>query len=234
MPRAVPLGEGNMWPLQPEPIPRAEAPLPRPEVQRPTPLTADQPTTRPLREAESPAPPQPVPLRDRRPRHDPLSGLAEELGRVGPSSEPENFEPTPRPVRREPRLRPVSPAPPASGSGGDARFASPADQNLADMAQRLEAALRRPNRNEEAAAPQPPPKPEQDAASGEEFAGSAATETSSPPPRGGPPVEAPTPPPRDETRPARNEAKAPPQQRSLYDSLEQEMASLLGRPGGKS
>ena len=233
LPRAVPLGEGNMWPLQPEPIPRAEAPLPRPEVQRPTPLTADQPITRPLREAESPAPPQPVPLRDRRPRHDPLSGLAEELGRVGPSSEPENFEPTPRPVRREPRLRPVSPAPPASGSGGDARFASPADQNLADMAQRLEAALRRPNRNEEAAAPQLPPKPEQDAASGEEFAGSAATETSSPPPRGGPPVEAPTPPPRDETRPARNEAKAPPQQRSLYDSLEQEMASLLGRPGGK-
>ena len=30
LPRAVPLGEGNMWPLQPEPIPRAEAPLPRP------------------------------------------------------------------------------------------------------------------------------------------------------------------------------------------------------------
>ena len=114
LPRAVPLGEGNMWPLQPEPIPRAEAPLQRPEAQRPTPLTADQPTTRPLREAESPAPPQPVPLRERRPRHDPLSGLAEELGRVGPSSEPENFEPAPRPVRREPRLRPLSPAPPAS------------------------------------------------------------------------------------------------------------------------
>ena len=132
-----------------------------------------------------------------------------------------------------PVCAPVSPAPPASGSGGDARFASPADQNLADMAQRLEAALRRPNRNEEAAAPQPTPKPEQDVASGEEFAGSAATETSSPPPRGGAPIEAPTPPPRDETRPARNEAKAAPQQRSLYDSLEQEMASLLGRPGGK-
>jgi hypothetical protein len=33
---------------------------------------------------------------------------------------------------------------------------------------------------------------------------------------------------------ARREAKAAPQQRSLYDSLEQEMASLLGRPGSKA
>jgi hypothetical protein len=33
---------------------------------------------------------------------------------------------------------------------------------------------------------------------------------------------------------ARREAKAAPPQRSLYDSLEQEMASLLGRPGSKA
>jgi hypothetical protein len=33
---------------------------------------------------------------------------------------------------------------------------------------------------------------------------------------------------------ARREAKSAPQQRSLYDSLEQEMASLLGRPGSKA
>jgi hypothetical protein len=34
---------------------------------------------------------------------------------------------------------------------------------------------------------------------------------------------------------ARRDAKAaPPPQRSLYDSLEQEMASLLGRPGSKA
>ena len=33
---------------------------------------------------------------------------------------------------------------------------------------------------------------------------------------------------------ARREAKAAPQQRSLYDSLEQEMASLLGRPNSKA
>ena len=48
LPRAVPLGEGNMWPLQPEPIPRAEAPLPRPEAQRPTPpdcRSTDNPAT---------------------------------------------------------------------------------------------------------------------------------------------------------------------------------------------
>jgi hypothetical protein len=33
---------------------------------------------------------------------------------------------------------------------------------------------------------------------------------------------------------ARREAKAAPPQRSLYDSLEQEMASLLGRPNSKA
>jgi len=232
LPRALPLGEGNMWPLQPEPVSRAEPPLPRPEPQRSPPPVAEQAPPRPPREAEFPPPPQPALSRERRPRHDPLSGLAEELGRVGPSPEPEDFEPTPRPARREPRLRPVPPPSPGSGSAGDAKFASPADQNLADMAQRLEAALRRPNRKEEVAAPQPIPKPEQPATADEELDGSAVVETSSRAPRTGAPSEAPTSP-RDETRAARNEAKAAPQQRSLYDSLEQEMASLLGRPGGK-
>jgi hypothetical protein len=33
---------------------------------------------------------------------------------------------------------------------------------------------------------------------------------------------------------ARREPKAAPPQRSLYDSLEQEMASLLGRPNSKA
>jgi hypothetical protein len=35
LPRAVPLGEGNMWPLQPEPIPEPRRRC-RPEAQRPT------------------------------------------------------------------------------------------------------------------------------------------------------------------------------------------------------
>ena len=39
--------------------------------------------------------------------------------------------------------------------------------------------------------------------------------------------------PRSEAKPAR-EAKVAGQRASMYDSLEQEMASLLGRPGGKN
>jgi hypothetical protein len=76
------------------------------------------------------------------------------------------------------------------------------------MAHRLEAALRRPGAKAEARAePKPRPVPE------------AMAEPS--------PLEA-TP------GEARRDAKAPPPQRSLYDSLEQEMASLLGRPNSKA
>jgi hypothetical protein len=232
LPRALPLGEGNMWPLQPEPMSRAEPPLQRPEPQRPAVPVAEQAPPRPPRESDLPPPPQPVPVRERRARPDPLSGLAEELGRLGPSAEQEHFEPPARPPRREPRLRPVPPAAPNPGPTGDAKFASPADQNLADMAQRLEAALRRPNRKEEPPAPQPSVKPEQPVTAGEELAESAPAETGSPPPRPGAPPEPPPPSP-DEARVPRAESKKAPQQKSLYDSLEQEMASLLGRPPGK-
>jgi flagellar protein FliO/FliZ len=77
---------------------------------------------------------------------------------------------------------------------------SAADQNLAEMAQRLEAALRRP-------------------------AGEAAE-----PRVGAPPVAPETP-----ARAARNEPSAaapvaPPSPKSGFENLEDEMASLLGRP----
>ncbi|MBA2398203.1 MAG: flagellar biosynthesis protein FliO, partial [Bradyrhizobium sp.] len=74
---------------------------------------------------------------------------------------------------------------------------SSADQNLAEMAQRLEAALRRP-----ADTPIAPPV-------------------------------APEPPP---ARPARSEtpAPAPAPQKSGFENLEDEMASLLGRPKSPS
>jgi flagellar protein FliO/FliZ len=79
-----------------------------------------------------------------------------------------------------------------------------ADQNLADMAQRLEAALRRP-------------------------AGEASE------PRVGAPSVAPEPP---SSRPARNEpAMTPPPvtpAKSSFENLEDEMASLLGRPKNSS
>jgi hypothetical protein len=246
LPRAVPLGEGNMWPLQPEPAPRPEPvrsePVPRPEPQplRPPP-PVDEPAAQwppPPREPELPPPPQAAPPRERRGRPDPLSGLAEELGRAVPASEPERSEPPVRlPPRREPRQRPapaVAP-PPASAPPGDARLAPSADQNLTDMAQRLEAALRRPNRREEAPPP-PAPNLEKAEPSGEESGEETSVRAGSPQAsplmaRASAPVEA-VKPSRDDTRPARNESRSAPQ-KSLYDSLEQEMASLLGRPGGK-
>ena len=72
---------------------------------------------------------------------------------------------------------------------------SSADQNLAEMAQRLEAALRRP------AEPVAPP---------------VAPETPARNSRSEPPVPAPTP------------------QKSGFENLEDEMASLLGRPKNPS
>ena len=72
---------------------------------------------------------------------------------------------------------------------------SAADQNLAEMAQRLEAALRRP-------------------------AGEASE------PRVGAPPVAPEPPPARNNEPS----VAPPSPKSGFENLEDEMASLLGRP----
>jgi flagellar protein FliO/FliZ len=205
--------------------------MPRPEPPRSTPPVVEPPPPRPVREPDFSAPPPSPTARERLVRHDPLSGLAEELGRVDSSSEPENFEPPPRPPRREPRLRPVPPDPTGSGPASHGRLTSPADQNLADMAQRLEAALRRPNQKDDAGHPQPKPKPAQSAVS-DEFAGAAPVDAPSPAPRPSAPTEASIPP-REEPRPARGESKSAPPQRSLYDSLEQEMASLLGRSAGK-
>jgi hypothetical protein len=82
---------------------------------------------------------------------------------------------------------------------------SSADQNLAEMAQRLEAALRRPTEPSEPRIGAPPVAPEP------------------PPSRPAPRVEPPSPPPV---------AAAP--VKSGFENLEDEMASLLGRPKSPS
>jgi flagellar protein FliO/FliZ len=81
------------------------------------------------------------------------------------------------------------------------------------MAQRLEAALRRPPKGGEARPAESAPRP------------AAINAEAAPTP---PPARAPAAP---EAATARAEVKPA---RSLYDSLEKEMANLLGRPGGKS
>jgi flagellar protein FliO/FliZ len=100
---------------------------------------------------------------------------------------------------------------PQQPAAAEAPFAAAADQNLAEMAHRLEAVLRRPGGGKAEARPEPKPRP---------FAEPAPM--AEPGPLEQPPSE------------PRREAKAAPLQRSLYDSLEQEMASLLGRPGSKA
>ena len=228
LPRAVPLGEGTMWPLQPHAEPAAPPP---PRQQRPAPIQ-EEPAPWPM---EAEAPPPPPPPRQARPL-DPLAGLAAELSRV--PIQPEPSAPPPRQVREstratpterqrveprpEPRMEPrpeprMESRPEPQQPTTEQQFAAGADQNLAEMAQRLEAALRRPAKSRDR-----DPRPAAEPTPEMEFA----------------PEPAPLPPP--EPKPARMEARSArtdtqkPAQKSLYDSLEQEMASLLGRPNSKS
>ena len=97
-------------------------------------------------------------------------------------------------------------------------FNAAADQNLADMAQRLEAALRRPGKVNEARPADPAAR-----AMTAELESAPRASVVAHPRAVSPPVADPNPP-RAEPKPGK----------SVYDSLEKEMASLLGRPGGKS
>ena len=255
LPRAVPLGEGSMWPLQPEPAPAPPPPAPSQRIEPPAlprvthRHTQPPPPPPPSMTAEEelewtgepePAPPpppsQPAPQRRARVPQDPLEGLADEIARTQPpQAEPAPVASAePRPARRETRFpRPqAAPQPPPAPApeppqAAEPPFNSPADQNLAEMAHRLEAALRRPGKPEGFA--EPPPRSTQNY----ELEPREAEEFEPPPPQRAPAAEAR--PARSEARPARAErtAAAGPKS-SLYDSLEQEMASLLGRPDNKS
>ena len=111
-----------------------------------------------------------------------------------------------------------APAPAAADAGPSI------DQSLAEMAHKLEAALRKPK-----AERAPPAAAPNGAAPSEPNAGAEAT----PAPPAAPAAAA-----RSnraaEAKPERPEAKQPNPGKALYDSLEQEMASLLGRPNAKN
>jgi len=186
-----------------------------------------EPPPRPVRpsfadEVRRPAPP---PMPERRPeradRTDPLAGFAPEPLGGRPEPRPE-LRPEPMPSRVTSRSEPVIPRPPRPEppkapprTPAPERAAAPpplppappppppaqssADQNLAEMAQRLEAALRRPTAETVA----PPVAPE---------------------------------PPQGRTAP-RSEPIAPPAAapaKTGFENLEDEMASLLGRPKNPS
>jgi flagellar protein FliO/FliZ len=178
--------EHHAEPQMPEPPPRPARPSFADEVRRPA--------------------PPPIPER-RSDRADPLAGFAPEP--MGSRAEPRPEPAPPRLTRTEPLMprpqrasEPIKAPPPvraperAAAPPPPAPVQSSADQNLAEMAQRLEAALRRPA---EPVAPPVAPEP--------------------------PPVRA-----------ARAEAPAPAPapQKSGFENLEDEMASLLGRPKSPS
>jgi flagellar protein FliO/FliZ len=221
-PRIAPLPDAAGWtdgdgprsdifdhpePQMPEPPPRPVRPAFADEVRRPSPAVSERRS-------------------DRGDRGDPLAGFAPEplggrpeprpelRGEPMPSRVTSRNEPLiPRPPRpseapKAPPIRaaerpaaplPPPPPPPAPPPPQPSPALSSADQNLAEMAQRLEAALRRPVGDE---------------------------------PRVGAPPVAPEPPPA--RSPQRSEQVAPPvvapAPRSGFENLEDEMASLLGRP----
>jgi hypothetical protein len=212
--RAIPLPDngGGSWPLQPE-ANGGSRPGARPDAQH----------------GELPGRPQPEP--GPRPR-DTLAALADELstritpqqrnrGNVGePPRQDQRQDPRQDP-RAEPRLEPRKPAQPAAPSSpppsiatGGGEAAAGGDQNLADMAQRLEAALRKPASEARSPAGQARPPAASDQP--------ARSDSLPPPPRN---------PRGSEQRPAPPEANKPNQNKTaIYDTLEQEMANLLGRP----
>ena len=201
-PRIAPLPDAN-W-SDDSAFDHAEPQMPEPPPRPVRPAFAD--------EVRRPAPP-PIAERRNDPRNDPLAGFTPEPIGSRPEPRPDPIPPRlTRTERSEPMMprpqRPIEPpkAPPPIRAPERAAAPPPppapppqsnADQNLAEMAQRLEAALRRP-----ADAPIAPPV-------------------------------APEPPPG---RPARSEAPPPASapQKSGFENLEDEMASLLGRPKNSS
>jgi flagellar protein FliO/FliZ len=188
------LPDPTPWPLQPEPAPApapvaVQPPPPPPRVERPRRAPADDAwDAQPEHILPTPAAPEVRPVRPA----DTLAELAEEFGQA------------PEPVAVHP-AQVQQPRAAATFSAMTAPQAAPAaDQSLAEMAQRLEAALRRPMAQKIVAETQ------RVTATLDVRAGQPKAVT----------------PPRAE-RSAAPAVKPPTQQ----GNLEQEMASLLSRPG---
>jgi hypothetical protein len=176
-------------PAMPEPPPRSSRPSFADEVRRPAPALSE-------RRSDPLAGFTPEPMSRTDIREPPRAAAARSEPIIPRPSRP--VEPPKAPPVRAPERAAAPPPPPPPPSSP---ALSAADQNLAEMAQRLEAALRRP-------------------------AGDPAES------RVGAPPVAPEPPP---SRPApRAESVAPPvtppSPKSGFENLEDEMASLLGRP----
>jgi flagellar protein FliO/FliZ len=136
---------------------------------------------------------------------DHLAGLAAELGRTATPSDKDSALVPPREPKRPPQVAPVSQT-------------TAVDPNLTEMAQRLEAALRH---SPGARTAEPVSKPTPEITVGARMNGNTGATEPARVATGG------------EAKAPRTEAK-PTQPKAVYDSLEAEMASLLGRPATKT
>jgi flagellar biogenesis protein FliO len=189
--------------LRPEPLEYDEpAPLPEPPPRPARPAFAEEMRRAPAPERRM----DPLAAFSPEPMVRPEPALREPPSRALPRAEPPPL--APRPTRPEPPKA----APPIRPAERPAvQMPSPAaDKNLAEMAQRLEAALRRPGGNPAAAADRAPSvAPE-------------GPQRAPPPPRAAEPAAAPA---------AEGETKPPDETpKTQFKNLEDEMASLLGRP----
>lgn len=245
--RATPALE-NGWPLQP-----LSEPAPAPPA---VPAATTAPAARAAFRAAAAEEPwtAPEPGARARPAEN-LSGLAAELSSRLAASElpPQALAPRPDPVISRPE--PTAPAPRVTvmppPPEAIAEPAATQDQNLADMAHQLEAALRRaPDNRPPATDPLAQARPgEVRAALREPKARGEPSLDVKPEPRVEPKLDV-KPEPlfepkfKPDTNVARLEPKldikpepkpqAPAKGQDFYDNLEEEMASLLGRPSGKS
>jgi flagellar biogenesis protein FliO len=217
-PRLAPMPDTSGWadeaprpemldhpePQMPEPPLRPARPSFADEVRRPAPALAERRSEPPLA-GFTPEPILPRPERELRPEPVPpriARGEPPVMPRPPRQSEPVKVPP----VRAERAVAPPPPPPPPVPQAPPAPPPAPApapsnaEQNLAEMAQRLEAALRRP--------------------AGETVAPPVAPEPPAAPPRTAriEPPAPPAPPPR------------PVPEKTSFENLEDEMASLLGRP----
>jgi len=212
LPRAIPLpeGGGGSWPLQPDSANGGARPGSRSDH-----FHQDELPGRPF-QPESPG-------RNR----DTLAAIADELSnraapqvplrsRLGAAEPHQEHRAESRFEHRKstPPASPPSPPPPPATAP---EAPSAGDQNLADMAQRLEAALRKPNSEARVSAPQPRTAPTPD----------PTARTDAPAPSPPPPSRTPR---AAEQKAARTETKPNQNKTAIYDTLEQEMANLLGRP----
>ncbi|SDJ76130.1 Flagellar biosynthesis protein, FliO [Bradyrhizobium sp. Rc2d] len=213
-PRLAPMPDSGGWadeaprpelldhpePQMPEPPPRPARPSFADEVRRPAPVLGERRSEPLAGFTPEPVPPRP----EREPRPEPLPpriarGEPPLMPRPPRQSEPPKMPPVRAERAAAPPPPPIPQAPPVPPPA-PAAIPSSAEQNLAEMAQRLEAALRRP--------------------AGETVAPPVAPEPPAAPPRAGR-SEPPAPP----SPPAK-----PAAEKTSFENLEDEMASLLGRP----